>query len=688
MAQDLAGVINQLRTNNEEEKTRDSSTNRNIAESRKQNTEALASLAKNLSEQFVTVVRTTDQDKQQREADQEKSAMRIAAGEKAWRTRQENAQKKKDGLASANEENQNRMMRVFTGLGAGIKGLNTKFGNFAKGFLGSIKEKAKGGIGAIMDIFKKFALVGALGALFAFFNSDLWKNLKKDYLDPIMESFSTLKEKLGGIGDTFDRIKKGFFDEEGNFTPIAGIKNMLTELGSLFEGTGAAFATIGGLTLFAFRKKLIRLATGVGSKLLSMSGLTNIFGKNLDTVNTDMKARNTKAKTRGIFSKGLRGMGGRFGKLFLRLGALGGLIGGASLLMGDKLKDAGGAKGVFAGIKNSFGNMFSKVGQFGSKITASATSMGAKVADSIKGGILSAKGALMSGFDNMFGALKNLGSGIKDLAGKASAKVKSTLKSTGADIDPDAKKKADADAAKKKKAQMDKFRNADMQSRSNLVDFNQKKAEIEAKKKADKLAADKKKAQMDLFKKADADSVKNYKATQKAAKEAAEKSAKEAAQKAAKKGAKETAEIVGKAATKSLLKKIPIVSIGAGLIFGAQRLLEGDVTGAGLEVLSGVAGTVPVAGTALSAGADATLLAKDLGAFDKKEKTYPIDGVITPDLKAADGNGVTPDPSKGGTLMAPSVINVDAHKESHNNSENIGIVGMRDQTHNGYRLVR
>ena len=564
MAQDLAGVINQLRTNNEEERARDSSTNRNIAESRKQNTDALASLAKNLSEQFVTVVKTTDQEKQQREADQEKSAMRIAAGEKAWRTRQENAQKKKDGLASANEENQNRMMRVFTGLGAGIKGLNTKFGNFAKGFLGSIKEKAKGGIGAIMDIFKKFAIVGALGALFAFFNSDLWKNLKKDYLDPIMESFGTLKEKLGGIGETFDRIKKGFFDEEGNFTPIAGIKNMLGELGDLFEGTGAALATIGGLTLFAFRKKLIRLATGVGSKLLSMSGLTNIFGKNLDTVNTDMKARNAKAKNRGIFSRGLRGMGGRFGKLFLRLGALGGLIGGASLLMGDKLKEADGAKGVFSSIKDKFGQMFSKVGQFGSKIAASATSMGAKVADSIKGGILSAKGALMSGFDNMFGALKNLGSGIKDLAGKASAKVKSTLKSTSADIDPDkakvdadadAKKKADADAAAKKKSQMDAFKKADMQSRSNLIDFNEKK-----------LAAEKKKAQMDLFKKADAESVKNYKATQKAAKEAAEKTAKAAGKEVSEKLSKEAAELVAKSATKSAIKKIPVAGIIAGLV--------------------------------------------------------------------------------------------------------------------------
>tara|TARA_E500000331_G_scaffold356828_1_gene416407 strand:+ start:1248 stop:3308 length:2061 start_codon:yes stop_codon:yes gene_type:complete len=686
MAQDLAGVINQLRTNNEEERARDSSTNRNIAESRKQNTDALASLAKNLSEQFVTVVKTTDQEKQQREADQEKSAMRIAAGEKAWRTRQENAQKKKDGLASANEENQNRMMRVFTGLGAGIKGLNTKFGNFAKGFLGSIKEKAKGGIGAIMDLFKKFAIVGALGALFAFFNSDLWKNLKKDYLDPIMESFGTLKEKLGGIGETFDRIKKGFFDEEGNFTPIAGIKNMLGELGDLFEGTGAALATIGGLTLFAFRKKLIRLATGVGSKLLSMSGLTNIFGKNLDTVNTDMKARNAKAKNRGIFSRGLRGMGGRFGKLFLRLGALGGLIGGASLLMGDKLKESGGAKGVFSSIKDKFGQMFSKVGQFGSKIAASATSMGSKVADSIKGGILSAKGALMSGFDNMFGALKNLGSGIKDLAGKASAKVKSTLKSTSADIDPDkakvdadadAKKKADADAAAKKKSQMDAFKKADMQSRSNLIDFNEKK-----------LAAEKKKAQMDLFKKADAESVKNYKATQKAAKEAAEKTAKAAGKEVSEKLSKEAAELVAKSATKSAIKKIPVAGIIAGLVFGFQRALEGDFIGAGAEVTSGVAGTFAGPGTVAAMGIDAGLLASDLGVLKKKEEVYPIDGVVTPKTSAANGNGVTPDPSRGGMLMAPSVVTVDGSKTSSVNNNNIGVVGIRDQTHNGYRLVR
>ena len=42
MAQDLAGVINQLRNNNEEERARDSNLNQNIAQSRRENTEALA----------------------------------------------------------------------------------------------------------------------------------------------------------------------------------------------------------------------------------------------------------------------------------------------------------------------------------------------------------------------------------------------------------------------------------------------------------------------------------------------------------------------------------------------------------------------------------------------------------------------------------------------------------------------
>jgi ribosomal protein S17E len=78
---------------------------------------------------------------------------------------------------------------------------------------------------------------------------------------------------------------------------------------------------------------------------------------------------------------------------------------------------------------------------------------------------------------------------------------------------------------------------------------------------------------------------------------------------------KGTGRVVAKAAGKSLLKKIPGVSILAGLGFGAQRALQGDFVGAGLEVASGAAGTVPFLGTAASLGIDASLAARDMGAL-------------------------------------------------------------------------
>jgi len=64
---------------------------------------------------------------------------------------------------------------------------------------------------------------------------------------------------------------------------------------------------------------------------------------------------------------------------------------------------------------------------------------------------------------------------------------------------------------------------------------------------------------------------------------------------------------------KSLIKKIPIIGLIAGLGFAGGRALAGDWTGAALEAASGVAGTVPGLGTAASLGLDATLAARDMG---------------------------------------------------------------------------
>jgi hypothetical protein len=100
---------------------------------------------------------------------------------------------------------------------------------------------------------------------------------------------------------------------------------------------------------------------------------------------------------------------------------------------------------------------------------------------------------------------------------------------------------------------------------------------------------------------------------QETARKAAEDAArKEAADAAAKAAGKEAAEAGAKGVGKSILKKIPGISILAGLGFGAQRAFAGDFTGAGMEVASGVVGTVPLYGTAGSVAIDAALAARDI----------------------------------------------------------------------------
>jgi hypothetical protein len=70
--------------------------------------------------------------------------------------------------------------------------------------------------------------------------------------------------------------------------------------------------------------------------------------------------------------------------------------------------------------------------------------------------------------------------------------------------------------------------------------------------------------------------------------------------------------VLGKTLLKSAIKKIPVIGAIAGIGFGIGRLMSGDVTGAALEVGSGLASTVPGVGTAASVAADAALAAKDI----------------------------------------------------------------------------
>jgi len=67
-----------------------------------------------------------------------------------------------------------------------------------------------------------------------------------------------------------------------------------------------------------------------------------------------------------------------------------------------------------------------------------------------------------------------------------------------------------------------------------------------------------------------------------------------------------------KATTKSVFKKVPGVGAVVGFGYGVARLAEGDVAGAGLEIASGAASTIPGPGTAISLALDAAGLAYDL----------------------------------------------------------------------------
>mgnify|MGYP001165471875 FL=1 len=120
-------------------------------------------------------------------------------------------------------------------------------------------------------------------------------------------------------------------------------------------------------------------------------------------------------------------------------------------------------------------------------------------------------------------------------------------------------------------------------------------------------------------------------AKKKVVEELTERAAKKTVQNIAKKQvSKQAAKIGTKAAIKIGLKKIPFgVSAVFGLGFGIQRLMQGDIKGALMETASGIAATIPGPGSAISAGLDAALIAKDItGMKDGGQVSSPTQALI------------------------------------------------------------
>jgi hypothetical protein len=80
----------------------------------------------------------------------------------------------------------------------------------------------------------------------------------------------------------------------------------------------------------------------------------------------------------------------------------------------------------------------------------------------------------------------------------------------------------------------------------------------------------------------------------------------------------------GEAAAKITGKKIPVIGAVLGGVFAVQRAMEGDYLGAGGELLSGLASTIPGFGTAASLAIDGALLARDLEKESKSETPVPV----------------------------------------------------------------
>ena len=113
---------------------------------------------------------------------------------------------------------------------------------------------------------------------------------------------------------------------------------------------------------------------------------------------------------------------------------------------------------------------------------------------------------------------------------------------------------------------------------------------------------------------------------------------------------------------KSLLKKIPLIGIGAGLWFAAERAMDGDFKGAAAEAASGVAGTIPGVGTVASVGLDIGLMARDVyksvyGVFpdddDPKARGARLDD-ITSTIKEFAASGDTATKADGVTAGSPA----------------------------------
>ena len=273
---EFTAVVQQLAKNNEEERQRDSNMNQNIAFQSEQTRSAIQGMVQSITDGLAN---TTDS--------------LVDAGEKTTNTIVN--KDKADG--GKKEEEQNRLMRIFTSIRGGIG----KLVDSVKDKVSAAKEKGFG-------FLKNLLFGGAILAALAFLNSPYWEKTKVLIKEKVIPAIRFLYENailpvfnaLENIGTSFTTMLEDPSWEN--------IKAFFGDAGIIALGVGALLAILSPF------KTLGLVTGGIGFALKKFTGL---FGKKGDIVDgLDKQTKRVKGgKFLGGLKTGLTKMKGAFSSL-------------------------------------------------------------------------------------------------------------------------------------------------------------------------------------------------------------------------------------------------------------------------------------------------------------------------------------------------------------------------------------
>lgn len=515
----------------------------------------------------------------------EKSESRIEGGRKAWETRQANLLAQQNPNSAANKEKQDEQNTYLKDTFGKFLGKDSSFAKGLSSIGQSLKQKVQGGIAGIFTALKAGAFLLFLGGMVKFLQSPTFKELQDKYLPVIADGLQSLYDTLKFIASEFfvtdkdtgkttfsgaaglsnimqmlkdkflgwtQSLKESFLDENGELTLKSAIAGIPKAMGVLLD---AFINPVTGLLVLLAPKMFFGSAVWVGKKL---------------------------------FGGALRLTRGGFGALFRAMGGFNTSLADTGVAMDGKVtssKKTGVFRKGLGGITGRFGRLFRFFGRRGlvGLIIGAGAAMATQLDLSKASGVFSntAKG-IGNAFKSLFGVLSDFGSSIAKVASKATAKAASVVAKSLDDVAKIGAKVIESVVPTKKlnKKQLDALRGTG--------EFALK-PKVKAPAPAPKLSSTQRAALSGTG---------EFAFNPKIAVEAGEVAAKQ---------------VIEKSLAKSIVKKLPFISLVAGTGFAIDRLSKGEYGKAFLEFASGVAGVFAGPGTAAGLAIDAGLLASDLG---------------------------------------------------------------------------